>query len=432
MPGQQNGFDVNAARQAGYSDDEILAHLTQTRNFDVNAATQAGYSKADMIGYLASTQAGPRPSTIAEQQAFANPPRATFNIPKSPLEMVGGGVGDEAQGNAQMGQQYMTAGPGEIGGGLKDVAQGNVSRGLHRAIKGAGVTAIPATATLAPIAAASAPVPFFLSALMGTGGGIAAQKGAQYLGASQDQSDLAGDIGALAGGYGGYKAGDALQDSGVNNFLASKMRYPATARQSQLGRPGTIKPVLPSFLQKYTIPDWTIPTGDVGTPTNPGWFADLPARMPAPPAPETPIDPVAAAVRGRTAAWLPTRIKPAAVSEPSAPSPFQGMMSTSPQSVSGLPPVSIGPEAPAPEQPNVQFVQKFAPQKSVIQDPNSPPPNVRVTYQSVPQDDLFRMVMGGDRQAILEWQRRGLQLPSNVGYMVESGAGNLPWRRYKR
>jgi hypothetical protein len=55
--GQQNGFDLNAARQAGYSDDEILQHLTSTRNFDVNSALKSGYSKSDVIGYLASTPA---------------------------------------------------------------------------------------------------------------------------------------------------------------------------------------------------------------------------------------------------------------------------------------------------------------------------------------------------------------------------------------
>jgi len=57
--GNQPGFDVNAARQAGYSDDEILSHLTSSRNFDVNGALQAGYSKADIIQHLAST---PEPS----------------------------------------------------------------------------------------------------------------------------------------------------------------------------------------------------------------------------------------------------------------------------------------------------------------------------------------------------------------------------------
>lgn len=372
-----------------------------------------------------------------EAQAFANPPRATFNIPKSPLEMVGAGVGDEAQGNAQMASQYVQSGPGEIGGGLKDVAQGNVARGLHRAIKGAGVTAIPLTASAAPIAAASAPVPFFLSALMGTGGGIAAQKGAQFLGATPDQADLAGDVGAIAGGYGGYKLGN----SDANNFLASKMRYPATARQSQIGRPGTIKPVLPSFLQKYTIPDWAIPTGDVGTPTNPGWFGEIPTRIPNTPEPPAPVDPVAAAVKNRTASWIPTRIKPPATPEPPQ-SPFQGMTSTSPQSVSSLPPASIPPEGAAPAQPNVQFVPKFTPQKNMIQAPDSPAPLVRTTFQSYPRQTLVGMIQSPDtpyptRLAALAELRRnpaGIDVDSipGVKYLAEPGAGRLPWRNYKK
>jgi hypothetical protein len=54
---QQSGFDVNAARQAGYSDDEILQHLTSTRNFDVAGALNAGYSKQDIIQHLSTTSA---------------------------------------------------------------------------------------------------------------------------------------------------------------------------------------------------------------------------------------------------------------------------------------------------------------------------------------------------------------------------------------
>jgi hypothetical protein len=60
MPnGQQTGFDANAARQAGYSDDEILNHLASKRNFDVSGALNAGYSKADIITHLSQT---PQPS----------------------------------------------------------------------------------------------------------------------------------------------------------------------------------------------------------------------------------------------------------------------------------------------------------------------------------------------------------------------------------
>ena len=56
-PSTQPTFDVDGARKAGYSDDEILQHLTQTRNFNVNGALQSGYSKPEIINYLAGAPA---------------------------------------------------------------------------------------------------------------------------------------------------------------------------------------------------------------------------------------------------------------------------------------------------------------------------------------------------------------------------------------
>jgi predicted GNAT family acetyltransferase len=65
----QQGFNVDAARKAGYSDDEILGHLTSTRAFDVQGALKAGYSKADIISHLSTTApkatAGPSADQLA-------------------------------------------------------------------------------------------------------------------------------------------------------------------------------------------------------------------------------------------------------------------------------------------------------------------------------------------------------------------------------
>ena len=47
-------FDIEGARKAGYSDDEIVQHLAQSRNFDVNGAVNAGYSKQEIIQHLSS------------------------------------------------------------------------------------------------------------------------------------------------------------------------------------------------------------------------------------------------------------------------------------------------------------------------------------------------------------------------------------------
>jgi hypothetical protein len=72
-----------------------------------------------------------------------------------------------------------------------------------------------------------------------------------------------------------------LIPEGAGNYAASKLREPATARQSALGRPGTIKNVLPPSMQRWSVPPWLIPKGEIGTPTNPGWFSEIPARMPS-------------------------------------------------------------------------------------------------------------------------------------------------------
>jgi hypothetical protein len=55
-PGQN--YDVKAAREAGYSDDEILKYLGSARKFDVQSAIKAGYSKSQIIDRLSSEDRG--------------------------------------------------------------------------------------------------------------------------------------------------------------------------------------------------------------------------------------------------------------------------------------------------------------------------------------------------------------------------------------
>lgn len=55
-------FDVDAARKAGYSDDEILQHLTASRGFDVQGALTGGYTKQEIINHLSSSPAMPAPN----------------------------------------------------------------------------------------------------------------------------------------------------------------------------------------------------------------------------------------------------------------------------------------------------------------------------------------------------------------------------------
>ena len=66
------GFDVQAARQAGYSDDEILSHLTQTRKFDVDGAVKSGYSKPEIIQHLSATPAPDATPRGGDQPGFGS------------------------------------------------------------------------------------------------------------------------------------------------------------------------------------------------------------------------------------------------------------------------------------------------------------------------------------------------------------------------
>jgi|ERR1700734_903678 len=98
-----------------------------------------------------------------------------------------------------------------------------------------------------------------------------------------NRGDVAGVIGegipsVAATVLGGESARRIPETGEAGNFVASKMREPATARQSQLGRPGSVS-ALPTSLQKWTIPDWLIPKGEKGTPTNPGPFNEIPTKI---------------------------------------------------------------------------------------------------------------------------------------------------------
>lgn len=84
-----------------------------------------------------------------------------------------------------------------------------------------------------------------------------------------------------AGGKAISAARGALDNSDFGTALAAKMRYPATSEQSVRGVPGDIKqiPGLPKKVQEWVVPQLA-PKGRLGSPTNPGPFADVPLRVP--------------------------------------------------------------------------------------------------------------------------------------------------------
>ena len=60
-------FDIEGARKAGYSDQEIADHLAQTSKFDAAAARQSGYTDAEIIGHLSGAQQPAAPPEQDEQ-----------------------------------------------------------------------------------------------------------------------------------------------------------------------------------------------------------------------------------------------------------------------------------------------------------------------------------------------------------------------------
>src|SRR4051812_9568613 len=62
-------FDVDAARAAGYSDDEITAHLaSKNPKFDVVKAQAAGYSPDEIIKHLSSPQGAVQPAAKVDSE----------------------------------------------------------------------------------------------------------------------------------------------------------------------------------------------------------------------------------------------------------------------------------------------------------------------------------------------------------------------------
>src|ERR1700690_1916917 len=178
-------------------------------------------------------------------------------------------------------------------GGTNEVT--GIPEAPGRAAEDVGLTG---AALAIPAGAAAGGVPGALAAGRGLiGGTIGAGLGEQ---AGSRVGGLFGqtgrEIGGWAGGLGGGLIGGGLG--------AGLERNPATSLQSQRGIPGQIKS-LPFGIQR-AIPEWMVPKGELGSPTNPGPFSDIPLRMPKADIPSAPIDPVAQAVKEGRASRIPT------------------------------------------------------------------------------------------------------------------------------
>jgi hypothetical protein len=82
------GFNVDAAHQAGVTDDQIYDHLTQLHNYDGDKAIQAGATKQQVINYLAARPTPGSPQFGVQQQGPQTFTKGTSLPPDMPEKML--------------------------------------------------------------------------------------------------------------------------------------------------------------------------------------------------------------------------------------------------------------------------------------------------------------------------------------------------------
>ena len=93
-------FDINGAKSAGYTDDEIISHLTATRKFDVEGAKKAGYSSQEILTHLQSAPTVAPTAPAEETGGFVNALLSGFATPVKELGKTARALGAETIGSA--------------------------------------------------------------------------------------------------------------------------------------------------------------------------------------------------------------------------------------------------------------------------------------------------------------------------------------------
>lgn len=204
-------FNVDGARQAGYSDDEILNHLAQSRNFDVNGALKSGYSKADIITHL---QSAPPPAPNLTTGAGME------NYAQQQAHWV---VSIDPQGNYSSTGQKISGPNGEPLSYMDKAAQDQANQQvkLRSAANRASLSPTPftnASTIYAPVAAAKS----IIGAKVGSRAGGAV---ADAIGVSPDTKQYFEAGGGLVGGLGGPLASRPTATS-LRTSLAQKLVQP--------------------------------------------------------------------------------------------------------------------------------------------------------------------------------------------------------------
>ena len=391
----QSGFDVNGARQAGYSDDEILSHLTSTRSFDVDSAIKSGYSKQDIIGYLATRATGTGQADT-KKPGFLERAEKWWTTPTEDLPPLGKG-GTHAPGEPAPKPSFST--PQEK---------------TRASLESAGIMSAP----LMVPALASAPGATLLGLGGGVLGGTAGSMGGRYLGEQVGAPELGSDVGGMAGSLLGGYAGSRVPGLAKNALVDATGRPKPLAlltlgsdRARALGE--LVDPELAASRSALQARFDAMRAGQ----TAPGPWRPGMKLAPAPPPEVFPVSQSPGPYRG-----------PSSVPKPE---PLQGRPSLFPAATSSAKPVGTA-ELPktggAPSlKPDVKIVSAFkteeTPTSRIIQPgtPEAKPPAVQGSYWSFDKGSLRNAVLLGDRDAAIVYKQRFGELPAGAGYLTDVG-----------
>jgi hypothetical protein len=266
------------------------------------------------------------------------------------------------------------------------------------------------------------------TAIAGLAGGAAgeygARKGAAALGLGETGQQVAGIGGGLVGGiaggglYGAARNPAEFARGVLDSSWLDALSHPTKIAETILRKIAGYGPDVPIGAERSGLIQQAIAENQAREAATAAEAAK-PVAVSKGPGPYT--GPAAARLAARQAAAVP-----------SGP-PTGASLSAGPSGAStAMPQIQLLGAPPTPE--NLQMVQQFRsptpPEPGRIVQPGSTPPPIKVTYQSVPREQLYEMAKKGNVDAGLELIRNPgrFKLPPNFKFMIEETAKLQPWR----
>lgn len=284
-------FDIQAARQAGYSDSEISDHLAKGSNFNLAQARSAGYSDSEIIDHLSKRQARTAPKESGVLDGLGNLAMGTARGAKDVIDtgaqwlasgfdkLAGTNEGERVNamneaGKSDFEKQYgdsSAASVGRFGGQV--LATLPVGGAIAAPLKGLANAGI-ATKVLSPLADAIASGGMKADGLAGAAGLAARTAGGAVTGGASaalvnpDDAVTGAAIGAalpgglkVAGAIGNTVASSARPffKAGQERIVSDILKQYAHDPQRALAEINALKEVVPG-----SLPTTAAAAGDVG------------------------------------------------------------------------------------------------------------------------------------------------------------------------